>query len=71
MRCEYDDGFKVDYTGSLQITKGDDVNLYVSQGFLPDYVKNDLAAAVAHNSCSELRHAAEEATDTIHGAWKY
>jgi len=71
MRCEYDDGFKVDYSGSLQITKGNDVNLFVSQGFLPDNVKNDLAAAAAHNSCSELKHAAQEASDIIHNAWKH
>lgn len=69
MRCEYDDGFKVDYSGSLRITKGDDVNLYVKESFLPANVKSDLTAAAAHNSCGELRKAAYEATDKIHGAW--
>jgi hypothetical protein len=70
MRCEYDDGFKVDYSGSLSITKGDDVNLYVKGNFIPAGVKSGLEAAAVHNSCGELRQAAYGVTDTIQGAWK-
>jgi hypothetical protein len=69
MRCEYDDGFKVDYSGSLRITKGDDVNLYVKDSFIPSNVKSGLDAAAGHNSCGELRQAAQKATGTMHGAW--
>ena len=69
MKCEYKDGFKVDYSGSLRITKGDDVNLYVKEGYIPASVRSDLDAAASHNSCHELRLAAKEATNTIQVAW--
>jgi hypothetical protein len=69
MRCEYNDGFKVDYTGSLNITKGDDINFSVRASFIPDNVKSELATAAAHNSCSELRQAAQKATNAIGGAF--
>ena len=69
MRCEYKDGFNVDYSGSLRITKGDDINVYVKESFFPADVKSGLEAASAHNNCGELRQAAQKATDTIHGAW--
>jgi hypothetical protein len=69
MKCEYGDGFKVDYSGSLRITKGDDVNLYVKESFIPDNAKSDLQAAEMHNSCGELRKAAQEATTSVHDAW--
>ena len=69
MRCEYDDGFKVNYSGSLSIKKGDDVDLYVKENFIPSAVKNGLEAAAVHNSCGELRQAAYDVTDAINGAW--
>jgi hypothetical protein len=69
MRCEYDDGFKVNYSGSLSIKKGDDVDLYVKENFIPSTVKSGLEAAAVHNSCGELRQAAYGVTDVIHGAW--
>jgi len=69
MKCEYGDGFKVDYSGSLRITKGEDVNVYVGEGFIPYNAKSDLKAAAMHNSCSELRKAAQEATTSLHDAW--
>jgi len=62
MKCEYDDGFKVDYSGSLRITKGDDVNLYFKKRSIPTNFKNALQAAVRHNSCGKLRQAAWELT---------
>jgi hypothetical protein len=69
MRCEYDDGFKVNYSGSLSIKKGDDVDLYVKENYIPSAVKSGLEAAAAHNSCGELRQAAYGVTEPIHGAW--
>lgn len=71
MRCEYNDGFNVEYKGSLRITKGDEVDLFVKESFIPANVKGDLEAAALHNSCGELRQAAQEATDTIGDAWKH
>ncbi len=71
MRCEYKDGFKVDYedyAGSLRITNND-VEISVQAGQITGRVRSDLDAAVSHNSCSELRAAAREVTDTLHEAW--
>ncbi len=72
MRCEYKDGFKVDYEdygGSLRITKGDDVEISVQASQIRGKARSDLHAAASHNSCSELRAAAREVTDTLHEAW--
>ena len=65
MRCEYDDGLKVDYSGSLKITKGEDVNVYMKEGLIPANFKGDLDAAAFHNSCGELRQVATAVTDTV------
>lgn len=71
MRCEYDDGFRVNYSGSLSITKGGEVVLFVKESFIPSAVKSVLEAAALHNSCGELREAAAYGvTDTIQGALK-
>ncbi len=72
MRCEYKDGFKVDYedyAGSLRIAKGNDVEILVQAGQINARAKSDLDAAATHNSCSELRAAAREVTDILHEAW--
>ncbi len=69
MRCEYNDGFKVDYAGSLRITKGNDVEIRVEGSQINARCRSDLDAAASHNSCSELRAAAREVTDTIHETW--
>jgi hypothetical protein len=69
MKCEYNDGFKVDYAGSLRISKGNDVEIFVQGGQINAQCRHDLDAAASHNSCSELRAAAREVTDTIHEAW--
>jgi hypothetical protein len=70
MKCEYDDGFKVDYSGSLRITKGEDVNIFVKKKFIPAKAMGALQSAARHNNCDELRLAAHEATVAIQGAWK-
>ncbi len=70
MRCEYKDGFKVDYTGSLHITKGEGVDLVVKAGEIPDNFKGSLDAAASHNSCGELRSAAKAVTESINDAWE-
>ena len=70
MRCEYNDGFKVDYAGSLNVSKGEGISFSLQESFIPSNVKSDLSTAVAHNSCGELRQAAQKATGVIGGAWK-
>lgn len=71
MKCEYKDGFKVDYAGSLRITKGDAVNLLVKGDQIPANFRGELDAAARHNSCGELRTAAQAVTDTINQDWKH
>jgi hypothetical protein len=65
MRCEYKDGFQVDYAGSLHISKGSEVDLVIKGGQLPANVKSCLDSAVTRNSCHELRSASRAATKNI------
>jgi len=59
MKCEYPDGLKVVYSGSLRITKdNDDVNLFVKKRSIPANVIGALQLASQNNSCAELRRAA-------------
>jgi hypothetical protein len=67
MKCEYDDGFKVDYSGSLRFSKADDVNLFVKKRFIPAIVMGALQTAARHNNCDELRKAAWKLVDIIRG----
>lgn len=69
MRCEYKDGFQVDYAGSLHITRGSGIDLLVNGGQLSANVKSCLDSAVTHNSCHELRAASRAVTKKIHAAF--
>ncbi|HEY6837314.1 MAG TPA: hypothetical protein VI389_01090 [Geobacteraceae bacterium] len=70
MRCDYKDDFKVDYSGSLRITKGDGVDLVVNENDIPAGVKASLDSAVRSNNCHELRAAAKGFTATIQEAFR-
>jgi len=70
MRCEYKDGFQVDYSGTLHITKGDGIDLVVKGGQLSANVKSCLDSAVSRNSCHELRAASRAATKNIQAAFE-
>jgi len=63
MKCEYNDGIKVNYSGPLQITKGDEVNVFIKEALIPDDIKSDLDKALYKNSCGDLRKAADAVTD--------
>jgi hypothetical protein len=65
MRCEYNDGLKVDYAGSLRITKGADVNVFLDAGEIPAGMRSDLDAATRNNSCGDIRRVAQEVTDIV------
>jgi len=65
MKCEFSDGLKVNYSGPLQVTKGQDVNVFIKESRIPDQIKNDLDKAVFKNSCSDMRAAAETVTKTF------
>jgi hypothetical protein len=62
MRCEYKDGLKVNYSGSLRITKGDEVNVSLNANEIPVTIKEELHEAALHESCGELRLVAQEVT---------
>jgi len=65
MRCEYKDGLKVNYSGPLQITKGQDVNVFIKEARIPDSIKNDLDMALFKDSCDDLRTIAETVTKSF------
>jgi len=65
MKCDYVDGFKIDYSGSLRVNKGVDVNLFVKKGFIPGKIKGALQKAARQKDCVGLRKAACQLTDTI------
>jgi hypothetical protein len=70
MRCEYKDDFKVDYSGSVHITKGDGIDLVVPGAQIPADIKSSLDSAVSSNSCHELRTAARTLTSTLNKAFE-
>ena len=65
MKCAYNDGLEVDYSGSLRITKGKDVNVFLQANELPANIKGELQDAALHNNCREVRHVAQEVTDIL------
>ena len=65
MKCEFSDGLKVKYAGALQITKGQDVNVFIKEARLPGNIKYDLDMALFKNSCSDMRTVAETVTKTF------
>jgi len=64
MKCEYSDGFKVNYSGPLQITKGQDVNVFIRESRIPEDIKYDLEMALFKDSCGDMRTIAETVTKT-------
>jgi hypothetical protein len=65
MRCEYSDGLRVDYSGSLHIRKGEEVNVFINGDFIPANIRGDLDKAVSRNSCEDFRKIAQAVTDTV------
>lgn len=65
MRCEYNDGLEVDYSGSLKIKKGNEVNVYIKDGLIPANLKSELDNAARNFSCGDMRKVARTVTDTV------
>ena len=65
MRCEYNDGLNVDYSGYLHISKRNDINVFMDEDFIPANIKHDLNAASQSNNCGNIRKIAEAVTDTV------
>jgi hypothetical protein len=67
MKCEFDDGLKVDYAKALRVTKGDEINVFLAADDMPSGLRAELDAAASQESCGELRKIAKEVTDTVGG----
>lgn len=65
MRCEYKDGLKVDYSGPLRISKGDEINVFIDEKRIPNSLMDDLDMALYKNSCQDMREVAETVTKTF------
>jgi hypothetical protein len=65
MKCEYEDGLKVDYSGALHIVKGSEINVFMKEGLIPANIKGNLDAAARNFSCGDMRKAAQEVTETV------
>ncbi|UFS70327.1 hypothetical protein LPW11_20935 [Geomonas sp. RF6] len=62
MKCDFQDGWKVDYSGDLRIKHGDDVNVYITSGNIPSEFKNDLDSC---DSCDSLKKLAQDITNKV------
>ncbi|MBJ6724566.1 hypothetical protein [Geomesophilobacter sediminis] len=69
MRCGYKDDFKIDYSGSLHITKGEGCDIVVKESHIPTNIKSCLDSAVERESCHELRSASRALTRGIEEAF--
>jgi len=67
MKCAYNDGLKVDYSGSLHISKGTDVDLVLRPEEIPSEFKDKLVESTINGNCGKLRAAALEVTDAVGG----
>jgi len=65
MKCEYSDGLKVDYSGSLRITKGSDVNVFMQEGAIPVDIRRQLESASHHSKCQEVRTIAQTVQNRV------
>lgn len=65
MRCEFNDGLKVDYSGSLHVWNGKQIDLYMESDFISSNIKHDLDSAASENDCGKLRKIAQAVTDTV------
>lgn len=65
MSCEFKDGVQIDYSGSLHMSKGEAVDVFLGAGDIPAGFKGDLDSATQSNSCVLLRTAAHEITAAL------
>jgi hypothetical protein len=65
MKCEYNDGLKIDYSGSLTVRKGNEIRgVFAKKDSIPAEFKYVLDKAARDNSCVELRNIVQEITRT-------
>ncbi len=63
MRCEFNDGLRVSYSGRLRIHKEHEINVYLDPEEIPETIHGRLHDAVVHDDCGDLRNIAHEVTD--------
>jgi hypothetical protein len=63
MRCEYKDGLKIDYSGSLTVRRGNDIRgVFARKDSIPAEFRNVLDKAARNNNCDEIRSVVQEIT---------
>jgi len=63
MKCEYKDGLKIDYSGSLTVRKGNEIRgIFARKESIPAEFRNVLDKAVRNSNCSEIRSVVQEIT---------
>ena len=65
MRCEFNDGLKVDYSGSLKIIKGAEINVFMKDGAIPEPIKGELDNAAGTFNCGDMRRIARKVTAAV------
>jgi hypothetical protein len=65
MRCEYNDGLKVDYSGSLHIWDDKKTDVFMERDFIASNIRRDLDMAAGSNDCGKMRKIAQVVTDTV------
>lgn len=60
---EFDDGMMVEFTGSILIKKGNDINVYIKEGFVPLKIKEDLE--LMSRIGSDVRKLVQVITDAV------
>jgi len=63
MKCEFKDGLKIDYSGSLTVKKGNEIRgFFARKDSIPAEFKHVLDKAVRNNNCGEIRNIVQEIT---------
>ena len=65
MRCEYNDGLQVSYSGKLRIRKEDEINVFLEQDDIPEGIQGELYEATIHEDCSGMRQVAQQVMDIV------
>lgn len=63
MRCDFNDGLHVSYTGRLRISKGDEINVFLDHDDIPVTLQGRLHEAEVRDDCGDLRSIADEVTN--------
>jgi len=64
---EFDDGLKVEFTGSILIRKGEEIRVYIQEGFVPDKLKEPFK--VMERIGGDVRSLVRTVTDEVGTTW--